>query len=314
MTLCTISGRHRALPVDRGYVTGVNRGFKKQPSPRARIIPHGFSLESIPISKDVIGLCIFSAAPFVLVQAFADSEAGKQIFERLKNEKPMLERQRVDVEKERARVRMIFPWYGADRPLWVVGNQTPPWLDGTTYPGDYGFDPLKLGANRDDLERYFELEILHARWAMLGALGAMVPEFLDRFTSIDFPEPRWWNVGAYKLQSNEDLNYFGIEGLRIAGNQGVLVIFLCQILLMFGPEYARSRGREALEPLGIFLPGDKNYPGGWLFDPCQLSKDPQRFEIMKVREMKHGRLAMVVWLVWGVQAACTKQGMFDWIQ
>lgn len=30
---------------------------------------------------------------------------------------------------------------------------------------------------------------------------------------------------------------------------------------MFGPEYARSKGPSALEPLGIYLPGDKNYPG-----------------------------------------------------
>ena len=35
----------------------------------------------------------------------------------------------------------------------------------------------------------------------------------------------------------------------------------CQVLLMFGPEYARSCGIEALEPLGVYLPGDKNYPG-----------------------------------------------------
>lgn len=35
----------------------------------------------------------------------------------------------------------------------------------------------------------------------------------------------------------------------------------CQVLLMFGPEYARSCGVGALEPLGIYLPGDQNYPG-----------------------------------------------------
>ncbi len=33
-----------------------------------------------------------------------------------------------------------------------------------------------------------------------------------------------------------------------------------QVLLMFGPEYARSCGIDALEPLGIYLPGDANYP------------------------------------------------------
>ena len=35
---------------------------------------------------------------------------------------------------------------------------------------------------------------------------------------------------------------------------------LLQVLLMFGPEYARACGAGALEPLGIALP-DKNYPG-----------------------------------------------------
>lgn len=30
---------------------------------------------------------------------------------------------------------------------------------------------------------------------------------------------------------------------------------------MLGPEYARACGIAALEPLGVFLPGDKNYPG-----------------------------------------------------
>lgn len=34
-----------------------------------------------------------------------------------------------------------------------------------------------------------------------------------------------------------------------------------QVLLMFGPEFARSKGTGALEPLGIYLPGDINYPG-----------------------------------------------------
>ena len=36
---------------------------------------------------------------------------------------------------------------------------------------------------------------------------------------------------------------------------------MSQVLLMFGPEYARSKGVGALEPLGLYLPGDKNYPG-----------------------------------------------------
>lgn len=84
--------------------------------------------------------------------------------------------------------------------------------------------------------------------------------------------------------------------------------YLHCILQQVGPEYARYCGIEALEPLGIYLPGDINYPGGLLFDPLGLSNDPIAFEDLKVKEIKNGRLAMVAWLGFYLQAALTGKG------
>jgi light-harvesting complex II chlorophyll a/b binding protein 7 len=268
--------------------------------------------DSISLSKDVVELAIFSSAPFILVQAFADSKAGKSLLARLEAERPLLQEKARQAELEREKIRQDMVWYGEERPMWLgpIASSAPEWLDGSL-PGDYGFDPFSLARESKNLDRYVELEILHARWAMLGALGALIPELLQLFHAVEFPEYRWWNVGAYKLHSGEPLNYFGIEGLRVAGGQGIAIIAFCQVLLMFGPEYARACGIQALEPLGIFLPGDKNYPGGWLFDPLNLSSDPKTYEEMRVREIKNGRLAMVAWVGFAVQAATTGQGPLE---
>ena len=66
---------------------------------------------------------------------------------------------------------------------------------------------------------YFELELLHARWAMLGALGALVPEALSLAGLATFPEDRWQFVGRARLQGTE-LDYLGVPGLVVAGKQG----------------------------------------------------------------------------------------------
>jgi len=43
----------------------------------------------------------------------------------------------------------------------------PAHLDGTL-PGDFGFDPLGLGADPERLKYYQEAELMNARWAMMA--------------------------------------------------------------------------------------------------------------------------------------------------
>ena len=68
------------------------------------------------------------------------------------------------------------PWYGPDRPKWLGPlNYSYDTYQTGDAPGDYAYDILQLGRAQKAFERYYELEILHSRWAMLGALGALIP-------------------------------------------------------------------------------------------------------------------------------------------
>merc|ERR1712036_190705 len=75
----------------------------------------------------------------------------------------------------------LAKWYGPNRKLYLPSGllttkDIPSYLDGKL-AGDYGFDPLCLGAD-GAIQQYRVAEVLHARWAMLAVPGIVIPEAL----------------------------------------------------------------------------------------------------------------------------------------
>ncbi len=150
--------------------------------------------------------------------------------------------------------------------------------------------PSPPGAG-ENLKWYREAELVHSRWAMLGVAGVMGQEILN-------PKVFWYNAAA------EASLPFDILGLVAV-----------QFLLMHWVEVRRWRdfvkpGSVDQDPIFASnkLPAHAvGYPGG-IFDPLSFGKAGPELEVLKVKELKNGRLAMLAFAGFVMSAQVTGKG------
>jgi hypothetical protein len=195
--------------------------------------------------------------------------------------------------------------YATTRPLWQPGVAPPAHLDGTM-PGDFGFDPLSLGVNKEALNWYRNAELQNGRWAMLGVAGIIFPAELTRQGLLNVPD--WADAGKVYAESENPIPFASLLMVQF---------FLFNFVEIKRWQDIKKPGSQA--EAGSFLgfesafkgTGVSGYPGG-PFNPLGLgNSSKESMDDFKWREIRNGRLAMMAFLGFVAQHAATGKGPLD---
>lgn len=174
------------------------------------------------------------------------------------------------VRASRTSVRAV----ASDRPTWYPGSKSPAYLDGSM-AGDYGFDPLRLGANPDSLKWYQQAELYNGRVAMTAVAGILFTDAVGL--------PKWTEAGAAV-----DLPFGGIGPL--------LTIQFGTFAVLESFRWNRWKAVGDMNCVGPIAP----------FDPMGMNS-PE----MQAKEIKNARLAMLAFLGFASQAAVRGEGPIE---
>jgi len=170
----------------------------------------------------------------------------------------------------------------------VEGNLYP---EPGTYP-DTGDDSESIFPLRD--ERNVAREVVHGRWAMLGVTGAWAAENatgVPWFKAAEFCTPD----DCSKMNDTFPALFGQIKlAPEGSGYPSFWYVVIIETALMGAAEGYRTGLFD--NPFPELNPenGSNPYPGQ-RFDPLNLSESGN-LEELKVKELKHGRLAMLAWL------------------
>merc|ERR1719335_335346 len=144
----------------------------------------------------------------------------------------------------------LSKWYGPQRALFLPSglldrSEVPTYLTGEL-AGDYGYDPLGLGKDTEQVSKYREFELIHARWAMLASAGFIIPEGLES-NGAKIIGGTWFETGRFMLDGGT-LNYFAVPWGIASNPLPLFVVLVIEVALMAAVESYRKNGTLSVFP------------------------------------------------------------------